>query len=115
MGNMQELPDGSVFIGWGTDGSFTEIGPDGSVRLDGRFADGSVSYRAFRFEVVAQPKGRPATEVVRNADGSLTLYVSWNGSTQVAKWQLVAGSTAAAMKPVAAVRRAASRRRSRCR
>src|SRR4029077_19549426 len=24
MGNMQELPDGSVFIGWGTDGSFTE-------------------------------------------------------------------------------------------
>jgi hypothetical protein len=105
MGNMQELPDGSVFIGWGTDGSFTEIGPDGSVRLDGRFADGSVSYRAFRFEVVAQPKGRPATEVVRNADGSYTLYVSWNGSTQVAKWQLVAGATAASMKPVARVRR----------
>ncbi len=105
MGNMQELPDGSVFIGWGTDGSFTEIGPDGSVRLDGRFADGSVSYRAFRFELVAQPKGRPATEVVRNADGSLTLYVSWNGSTQVTRWQLVAGATAAAMKPVAAVRR----------
>jgi hypothetical protein len=43
--------------------------------------------------------------VVRNADGSLTLYVSWNGSTQVTRWQLVAGATAAAMKPVAAVRR----------
>jgi hypothetical protein len=65
-----------------------------------------VSYRAFRFDFLAQPKGRPATEVIRNADGSLTLYVSWNGSTQVAKWQLVAGATAGAMKPVATVRRA---------
>ena len=105
MGNVQQLDDGSMFIGWGTDGSFTEIGPDGSVRFDARFADGSVTYRAFRFDLVAQPKGRPATEVVENADGSLTLYVSWNGSTQVAKWQLVAGATAAAMKPVATVRR----------
>jgi hypothetical protein len=105
MGDVQQLDDSGVFIGWGTDGSFTELGPDGSVRLDARFADGSVSYRAFRFELEAQPKGRPATMVVRNADGSLTLYVSWNGSTQVAKWGLVAGKTAAAMKPVATVRR----------
>lgn len=105
MGDVQQLEDGGVFIGWGTDGSFTELGPDGTVRLDARFADGSVSYRAFRFELDAQPKGRPATLVVRNADGSLTLYVSWNGATQVAKWQLVAGKTAAAMKPVATVRR----------
>ncbi len=94
MGDVQQLEDGGVFIGWGTDGSFTELGPDGSVRLDARFADGSVSYRAFRFELDAQPKGRPATMVVRNADGSLTLYVSWNGATQVAKWQLVAGPSA---------------------
>ena len=100
MGNVQELADGGVFIGWGTDGSFTELGPDGSVRLDGRFADGSVSYRAFRFELNTQPKGQPATEVLRNPDGSLTVYVSWNGATQVAKWQVVAGTTAAAMKPV---------------
>jgi hypothetical protein len=106
MGNVQELADGGVFIGWGTDGSFTEIGPDGSIRVDGRFADGSVSYRAFRFELEARPKGVPATEVVRNVDGSYTLYVSWNGATGVAKWQLLAGPTAAAMKPAGTVRRA---------
>ena len=64
-----------------------------------------MTYRAYRFELDAQPKGRPATEVVRNADGSSTIYVSWNGSTNVAKWQLVAGATAAAMKPVATIRR----------
>jgi hypothetical protein len=105
MGDVQQLDDGGVFIGWGTDGSFTELGPDGSVRLDARFADGSVSYRAFRFELDAQPKGRPATIVVRNPDGSLTLYVSWNGATRVAKWQLVAGPSADQMKPVQTQRR----------
>ena len=105
MGDVQQLEDGGVFIGWGTEGSFTELGPDGSIRLDARFADGSVSYRAFRFELDAQPKGLPATEVVRNADGSLTLYVSWNGATRVAKWQLVAGPSADRMKPVQTQRR----------
>lgn len=105
MGDVQQLEDGGVFIGWGTDGSFTELGPDGSVRLDARFANGSVSYRAFRFDLDAQPKGRPATLVVRNPDGSLTLYVSWNGATQVAKWQLLAGATVATMKPAGTVRR----------
>jgi hypothetical protein len=105
MGDVQQLEDGGVFIGWGTDGSFTELGPDGSVRLDARFANGSVSYRAFRFDLDAQPKGRPATLVVRNPDGSLTLYVSWNGSTGVARWQLVAGPSADRMKPVTTQRR----------
>jgi len=105
MGDVQQLEDGGVFIGWGTEGSFTELGPDGSIRLDARFADGSVSYRAFRFELDAQPKGLPATEVVRNADGSLTLYVSWNGATRVAKWQLIAGPSADRMKPVKTQRR----------
>jgi len=105
MGNLQELDDGGVLVGWGTDGSFTEFDKAGRVRFDARFADGSVSYRAFRFELDAQPKGRPATEVVRNADGSLTLYVSWNGSTGVAKWQLVAGASADRMKPVKTQRR----------
>jgi Arylsulfotransferase (ASST) len=105
MGDLQQLPDGGVFIGWGTDGSFTELGPDGSVRLDARFADGSVSYRAFRFELAARPKGRPATEILRNPDGSLTMYVSWNGALNVAQWQLMAGSSAAKMKPARTVRR----------
>jgi Arylsulfotransferase (ASST) len=106
MGNVQLLEDGGVFIGWGTDGSYTELGPDGSIRLDARFADGSVSYRAFRFELDALPAGRPATEVVQEPDGSLTMYVSWNGATQVAKWQLLAGATPGALKPAGTVSRA---------
>ncbi|HLX19163.1 MAG TPA: arylsulfotransferase family protein [Gaiellaceae bacterium] len=105
MGNVQQLDDGGVMIGWGAAGSFTELGPDGSVRLDASFADGQVTYRAFRFELDAAPKGIPATEVVANGDGSLTLYVSWNGATKVAKWQLLVGETAATLKPAGTVRR----------
>lgn len=105
MGNVQQLDDGGVFIGWGTDGSFTELGPDGSIRLDGRFADGSVSYRAFRFDLQTEPKGVPATEIAPGPDGTLTMYVSWNGATQVAKWQLLAGPSAGALRPVKTVPR----------
>ncbi len=105
MGNVQQLEDGGVFIGWGTDGSFTELGPDGSVRLDARFAEGSVSYRAYRFELDARPKGRPATWVVQNGDGTMTVYVSWNGATDVATWQVVAGPDRGSMKPVTTARR----------
>ena len=105
MGNVQQLDDGGVMVGWGAAGSFTELGPDGSVRLDASFTDGQVSYRAFRFELDAAPKGIPATEVVENPDGSLTMYVSWNGATNVAKWQLLVGKTSATLKPAGTVRR----------
>ena len=36
MGNAQQLPGGGLFVGWGTDGSFTEFGPRGGVRFDAR-------------------------------------------------------------------------------
>jgi hypothetical protein len=101
MGNMQQLEDGGVLVGWGTDGSYTEFDKAGRVRLDARFADGSVSYRAFRFELDARPRGRPATWVVQNADGTMTIYVSWNGATGVAAWQVVAGKRKDALKPIA--------------
>ena len=91
MGNAQQLDDGSLFVGWGTDGSFSEFGPEGRLRLDGRFADGSVSYRAFRWEWEARPTGRPATAVVMNDDATMTVYVSWNGATEVAKWRVETG------------------------
>ena len=100
MGNVQQLEDGGVFIGWGTDGSFTELGEDGSVRLDGRFADESMSYRAFRFRLDARPTGRPASAVVPNGDGTATVYASWNGATGVASWQVQTGSSARRLKAV---------------
>ena len=38
MGNMQFLPDGRVFVGWGTEPYFSEFGDDGTLLVDGRAA-----------------------------------------------------------------------------
>ncbi len=49
MGDLQELPDGGAFIGWGTAGPFSEIGPDGALRFDAHFTGAGWTYRAFRY------------------------------------------------------------------
>ena len=105
MGNMQQLPDGGFFVGWGTAGPFTEYDPAGRVRFDARFADDSVSYRAFRFPWVGRPDGKPAVALTPAAGGKTTVHASWNGATEVARWAVLVGSTAQTLRPVARARR----------
>jgi len=101
MGNLQTLPDGAAFVGWGTDGSFSEIGPDGTTRLDARFDPGTATYRAFRNQWHGRPKTLPAVAVAASSGGAPTAYVSWNGATEVAQWRLRAGSSPTTLKTVA--------------
>jgi hypothetical protein len=85
---MQVLLSGHVFVGWGQNAYFTEYSPSGAVLLDGKFGGKDVdSYRAFRFRWDAHPVEKPDA-VLRGR----TVYVSWNGATQVARWQVLAGS-----------------------
>jgi Arylsulfotransferase (ASST) len=105
MGNMQQLPDGGSLVGWGTAGPFTEFTPTGEVRLDGRFADGSVTYRAYRFPWLGHPAGKPAIAVRRKAGGTIAVYVSWNGATEVARWQVRAGPAPNRLAPLRTSRR----------
>jgi hypothetical protein len=86
MGNAQRLPNGNWFVGWGTDPHFTEYEPDGTVVLDGGLPEGGQCYRTFRFPWIGHPEEPPA--LVRHGE---TLYVSWNGATEVASWRLEAG------------------------
>jgi hypothetical protein len=104
MGNAQQLPDYGLFVGWGTAGSFTELAPDGTVRFDAAFTDGSVTYRAFRYPWVGRPTTRPNLSVTRVGQ-VLTLHASWNGATEVARWQVQAGAARGALKPVRTVPR----------
>ena len=104
MGNVEQLPDGGAFVGWGTAGAFTEFAPDGTVRFDATLADGSVTYRAFRAPWVGRPAEPPKVAVVRDAGGKAA-RVSWNGATEVAKWRADMGSRQTALHPVATVRR----------
>jgi hypothetical protein len=104
MGNLQVLPDGGVFVGWGTAGGWTEFAPDGSVRYDASFADGRASYRVYRFPWRGVPDSVP-TIVLERVAGGLTAHVSWNGSTQVASWRLLGGKAPRALTRLAQVRR----------
>jgi Arylsulfotransferase (ASST) len=104
MGNLEQLPDGGAFVGWGTAGAFTEFAPDGTVRFDASLADGSVTYRAVRAPWVGRPAEPPKVAVTRDAAGAIA-YVSWNGATEVAHWRADMGSRQSALHPVATARR----------
>jgi hypothetical protein len=100
-GNAQVLPDGHVFVGWGSQRWFTEFDEDGRVLLDGRFGgDGADSYRAYRLEWTGRPAEPPAVVVERDGDGAYIAHVSWNGATEVARWQVLAGPDALHLAPV---------------
>jgi Arylsulfotransferase (ASST) len=105
MGNVQQLPDGGVLVGWGTTGGVTEFDAAGNVRFDASFADGSSSYRFFRFPWQGNPPGRPAIKLAQDPGGALTARVSWNGATDIARWQLLSGASAHSLKQLAAVPR----------
>jgi Arylsulfotransferase (ASST) len=103
-GNAQFLPDGHVFVGWGAIPYFTEFARDGRVLFDASFGKGTAkvtkpnqdadTYRAFRFAWTGHPTDKPAAVV---SGGKL--YVSWNGATDVAKWQLLSGKDSGSLKP----------------
>lgn len=95
-GNMQRLADGHYLVGWGHQPHFTEFGPRGMILFDGRFGRGRVdSYRAYRFPWSGRPHYPPVVAV-----SGRTAYVSWNGSTDVVRWQLVAGPRKSELRPV---------------
>jgi Arylsulfotransferase (ASST) len=105
-GNVQTLPKGHVFVGWGQNPWFTEFDAAGHVVFDGYFAkDVGDSYRAYRLRWTGRPAHRPAI-AVRRTGGRVTVYASWNGATGVSRWQLLAGPSARKLKPVRTVPRA---------
>jgi hypothetical protein len=103
-GNTQVLPDGGLFVGWGSEGHMTEFSATGDVVFDATFAPAD-SYRAYRFEWEGQPTDPPDV-VVRPVDDQarqLDVAVSWNGATEVATWRVLAGDDADELEPVAEV------------
>jgi arylsulfotransferase ASST len=96
-GNVQLLPGGDVFVGWGIAGASSEYARDGAVRFDARFASpGDESYRSYKLPWHGRPGGRP--RVVANAS---TAWVSWNGATGVATWRVLGGASPDALRPIA--------------
>src|SRR5213076_1943029 len=62
---------------------------------------GSDSYRAYRFPWVGAPTEPPA--LAARGSGTVTAWASWNGATEVRRWQLLAGASATELRPVTTV------------
>jgi hypothetical protein len=99
-GDVQRLPNGDDFVGWGAQRYFTEFGPAGQVLLEGRLSVDNTSYRMYRFPWSGRPAAPPRA-VASRAGTSVKVSASWNGATGVARWQLLAGPATEAMTPVA--------------
>src|SRR5215216_5173057 len=100
-GNVQVLPGGNVFIGWGSNPHFSEFSREGDLLFNATFPPEVESYRAFRFPWSGQPGDEePAVAVEAGSADEMRLYASWNGATEVASWQVVAGSSPDKLEPV---------------
>jgi len=99
-GNVQLLPDGNYFVGWGQLPYFSEYSPTGTMTYEGALSGPDESYRAFRGAWVGQPSEGPAAAAQTVPGGAVDIYASWNGATGVAAWQLLAGSSKSALSPV---------------
>ena len=100
MGNMQLLPNGNVFIGWGQQPYFSEYTKSGKLVLDATFPGPDLSYRATLDQWSGSPVDPPAT-AARSTPKGTDVYVSWNGATQVTDWRLLAAKAGGPLAPVA--------------
>ena len=90
-GNTQVLPNGNVFVGWGSEPYFSEFSKEGKLLFHAAFAPWGESYRAFRLPWSGRPGGDPTVTAALGREDRVTLYASWNGATEIAGWQVFAG------------------------
>lgn len=96
--NTQVLPNGNVFVGWGSAPVSSEFTEDGELLFDARFPSGVNSYRAYREVWTGQPIDPPDVLAEAGMAGTVTIFASWNGATEVASWQVLAGPEAAQLQ-----------------
>jgi len=99
-GDIQQLANGDMFVGWGAEPYFSEFSASGALLFDGHMHGSYESYRTYRFPWVGTPTTAPAIAAV-GADAKVTVYASWNGATQVTSWRVLAGPSPQALAPVA--------------
>jgi len=100
-GNVQVLPNGNVFVGWGSAPVLSEFDHDGELLFSAAFPTEGETYRAFRFPWSGQPTDDPAVAADKGPEDQVKIYASWNGATEVATWQVLAGSGPDELEPLA--------------
>ena len=105
-GSDQLLHNGDSLVGFGSQPWITEFDSRGRAAFDARFVDANQSYRAYRYPWSGTPATPPSIGT-RTSKGTTTVYASWNGSTEVVRWQVLGGNSATSLKPVASASKAA--------
>jgi hypothetical protein len=98
-GNVQVLPNGNLFVGWGSSPYFSEIRSGGRQLFSVRMKSPLQSYRAYREGWWGQPASPPDIAVSATTGGA-RVYASWNGATAVASWRVLAGPSQGSLVPV---------------
>jgi hypothetical protein len=97
-GSMQVLSNGNALVSWGSPSAeFTEFSKSGRQLLDVGFPVGQQTYRALLTDTWVGTPYYPPSGAVRGT----TVYASWNGATEVAEWEVLAGSSTTDLKVVA--------------
>jgi len=102
-GSAQALSGGDVFVGWGQQPYFSEFTAAGKLDFDAHFVAPTSSYRAYRLPWSGHPLTLPALAATPTRRHTTTVYVSWNGATDVAAWRVLAGSDPTKLASVATV------------
>ncbi|TFA98167.1 hypothetical protein CCMA1212_010042 [Trichoderma ghanense] len=102
MGGYQSLSNGNIMTAWGYNPSFVEYAPDGTPVLDvqrgpigGQEAVPDMfAYRVHKGDWKGQPPWPPsiAVDAPNNSTHNATIYVSWNGATEVSSWAIFASN-----------------------
>ncbi|MCB0831151.1 MAG: aryl-sulfate sulfotransferase [Solirubrobacterales bacterium] len=88
-GGVEVEKNRNVVVSWGNLSGMTEFSPSGEVLFDAKLP--SPSYRARKSQWHGIPRGRPAIASRDNGDGTVTVFASWNGSQDIARWVIMTG------------------------
>lgn len=90
-GNVQTLPNGNTFVGWTDHSLHSEYDTAGNLILEAQLQADLKSYRSYKFPWTGYPADPPdvhaeALHVDSSETISTTIWVSWNGATEVDVW-----------------------------
>ncbi|CAD0094070.1 unnamed protein product [Aureobasidium vineae] len=100
-GSVQALSNGNVFMGYGSNGAFIEYTNEGEAIWDVQFGiigNSSVqSYRAYKQNWQGFPGWNPSIAATGNGTDNTTVYVSWNGATEIKQWAILASNSSSSL------------------
>ncbi|MFL5883698.1 MAG: arylsulfotransferase family protein, partial [Thermoleophilaceae bacterium] len=101
-GSTQTLPNGNLLVGWGGANAYiTEFSKSGSVVFDALLhPTGDDTYRAYRLPWSGATPAETPRAAAAISHGATNVWASWNGATDVARWQVLGGSSSTSLAPV---------------